>query len=265
MSDEQKIQRNYYAIIPANVRYDRDLIPSAKLLYGEITALCNEKGFCWAKTQYFQDLYGVSRISIQKWLKSLEENGYISREVIYKENSKEVDKRVIRIVSTPSKEKLATSLRKVSTPSKEKLTENNTSNNTINEEEDIIYKYKEIHDKIIALSEKNTEHARKILQVYQYLKNANVGIKDINEIIEFLYGNIQYLNARCIIAQHKACVFQSKTDEGLFDYAKFFIKGLQIRYANQLLENKETTVQFNKAFGISELPKITMYNWLKGE
>ena len=106
MSDEQKIQRNYYAIIPANVRYDQDLIPSAKLLYGEITALCNEKGFCWAKTQYFQDLYGVSRTSIQKWLKSLEVNGYISREVIYKENSKEVDKRVIRIVNTPSKEKL---------------------------------------------------------------------------------------------------------------------------------------------------------------
>lgn len=106
MSDEQKIQRNYYAIIPANVRYDRDLIPSSKLLYGEITALCNEKGFCWAKTQYFQDLYGVSRVSIQKWLKSLEANGYISREVIYKENSKEVDKRVIRIVNTPDKEKL---------------------------------------------------------------------------------------------------------------------------------------------------------------
>ncbi|MEQ7088987.1 helix-turn-helix domain-containing protein [Enterococcus gallinarum] len=130
------------------------------------------------------------------------------------------------------------------------------------EEEDI---YKEIHDKIIALSEKNTEHARKILQVYHYLKNANVGTKDINEIIEFLCGNIQYLNARCIIAQHKACVFQSKTDEGLFDYAKFFMNGLQIRYANQLLENKETTVQFNKAFGITELPTITMYNWLKGE
>ncbi|ELA62172.1 helix-turn-helix domain-containing protein [Enterococcus faecium] len=113
MSDEQKIQRNYYAIIPANVRYDRDLITSSKLLYGEITALCNEKGFCWAKTQYFQDLYGVSRVSIQKWLKSLEANGYISREVIYKENSKEVDKRVIRIVNTPDKEKLATPLTKV--------------------------------------------------------------------------------------------------------------------------------------------------------
>ncbi|MDT2797581.1 helix-turn-helix domain-containing protein [Enterococcus cecorum] len=141
---------------------------------------------------------------------------------------------------------------------------NKYKKNKFKKEEEDIYKYKEIHDKIIALAEKNTENARKILQVFQYLKNANVGTKDINEIIEFLYGNIQYLNARCIIAQHKACVVQSKTDEGLFDYAKFFINGLQIRYQNQLLENKETTVQFNNAFGITELPTITMYNWLKG-
>ncbi|MBO6359632.1 MULTISPECIES: helix-turn-helix domain-containing protein [Enterococcus] len=261
MSDEQKIQRNYYAIIPANVRYDRDLIPASKLLYGEITALCNEKGFCWAKTQYFQDLYGVSRVSIQKWLKSLEANGYISREVIYKENSKEVDKRIIRIVNTSGKEKLATPLTKVNTSGKEKLTENNTSN--INEEEDI--NIKEIYTKISVLYEKNNENGRKLLQVYQYLKNANVDVKDIRKIIEFLYENTQYLNAQCIITQHKACVFQAKTDQGLFDYTKFFLKGLQIRYKNQLLENIETTDQFNKAFGIKELPKIPMHNWLKGE
>ena len=35
MSD--KIQKNYYAIIPADVRYDKRLKPLARLLYGEIT------------------------------------------------------------------------------------------------------------------------------------------------------------------------------------------------------------------------------------
>ncbi|EME8271235.1 helix-turn-helix domain-containing protein, partial [Enterococcus faecium] len=79
------------------------------------------------------------------------------------------------------------------------------------------------------------------------------------------YENIQYLNAQCIITQHKVCVSQANTDEGLFDYAKYFLKGLQIRYKNQLLENIETTDQFNKAFEIKELPKVPLHNWLKGE
>lgn len=45
--------RSYYAIIPANIRYDTRLKANSKLLYGEITALCNEKGFCWASNDYF--------------------------------------------------------------------------------------------------------------------------------------------------------------------------------------------------------------------
>ena len=41
----------YYAVIPANVRYDKRLKPNAKLLFGEITCLTNKKGFCWAVPQ----------------------------------------------------------------------------------------------------------------------------------------------------------------------------------------------------------------------
>ena len=79
---------NYYAVIPADVRYNKNLSPNSKLLYAEITALCNMNGKCTATTDYFCKLYEVSRISIQKWLKILEKNNYIKRVNIYKQGIK---------------------------------------------------------------------------------------------------------------------------------------------------------------------------------
>mgnify|MGYP003137679284 FL=1 len=97
---------NYYAVIPAQVRYSKKLTPNAKLLYAEITALCNMNGKCTASTEYFCKLYEVSRVSIQKWLKILEDNNHIKRVNIYKQGSKEILTRVITLVNIPGKEKL---------------------------------------------------------------------------------------------------------------------------------------------------------------
>ena len=100
------IKPNYYAVIPAEVRYNKKLTPNAKLLYAEITALCNMNGKCTASTQYFCRLYEVSRVSIQKWLKSLEDNNYIKRINIYEQGSKQILTRIITLVNIPCKEKL---------------------------------------------------------------------------------------------------------------------------------------------------------------
>ncbi|MGX8233977.1 conserved phage C-terminal domain-containing protein [Bacillus subtilis] len=119
-------KKSYYAIIPANVRYDNNIRPNAKLLYGEITALCNEKGYCWATNQYFADLYSVSKKSVSNWINELVEQGYITNELIYKEGSKEILHRYIRIVQYPNEEKFHRGM-------EEKVKDNNTSfNNTSN-------------------------------------------------------------------------------------------------------------------------------------
>lgn len=89
------IHRSYYAIIPANIRYDTSVTPNAKLLYGEITALCNERGYCWASNEYFANLYGVSKVSISKWISQLVESGYINSIIEYKEGIKLFFNRVI--------------------------------------------------------------------------------------------------------------------------------------------------------------------------
>lgn len=70
-------QPSYYAIVPANVRYCKKLEPNAKLLYGEITALCNSKGYCWASNQYFADLYDVDIRTIKRWIVSLASHNFI--------------------------------------------------------------------------------------------------------------------------------------------------------------------------------------------
>lgn len=92
---EKKTQAGYNATIPAFVRYDKELTMGARMLYGEITALCNKEGYCWATNSYFADLYEVSIDTVSRWVTSLEKKGYIKRDVVYKENSKEVKERRI--------------------------------------------------------------------------------------------------------------------------------------------------------------------------
>ena len=85
----------YYAVIPATVRYDTTLSANTKLLYGEITSLCNEKGYCYATNNYFADLYGVSKISISRWIKQLIDQGYIVSKVEYAKKTKEIKRRYL--------------------------------------------------------------------------------------------------------------------------------------------------------------------------
>ena len=75
---------NYYAIIPAGVRYS-EIKPNAKLLYGEITALTNKKGYCFASNNYFAELYNVNKNTISLWIKELKDFGFIYVELKYKD------------------------------------------------------------------------------------------------------------------------------------------------------------------------------------
>lgn len=93
---------NYYAIIPASVRYDKRLNSTTKLLYGEITSLSNKEGFCWASNSYFAELYDVVPHTISKLISQLAQCGYITIELTYKEDSKQVDQRIIKITDAMS-------------------------------------------------------------------------------------------------------------------------------------------------------------------
>lgn len=125
------LRPSYYAIIPANVRYDSEISPNAKLLYGEITALCNQKGFCWATNEYFSKLYGVSDRTIRTLLKQLQDKNYIKINIINN------TKRLIYIDFTTPEENFLPPRKKTSRGVEENFLHNNTSNKTseyLNEE-----------------------------------------------------------------------------------------------------------------------------------
>ena len=117
-------QPTYYSILPASVRYNKNLKPNEKLLYSEITALTNKDGVCYATNEYFANLYGVTKVAISQWISNLEKEGLIDREIIYADGSKQILNRHIRIVIDPIKENF-------NTPIKQNFKDtiyNNTSN-----------------------------------------------------------------------------------------------------------------------------------------
>ena len=87
----------YWAVIPATVRYDPDLPPNAKILYGEITALSNAKGYCCARNAYFAELFGLGEKSVSRLIAQLAKGGYLRVEVIRDEKNEVVERRAIPI------------------------------------------------------------------------------------------------------------------------------------------------------------------------
>lgn len=155
------MKKSYYAIIPANVRYDKSLRANSKLLYGEITALCNEKGYCWASNSYFADLYEVTKETISRWISELVDKGYLTVDLIYKDGTNQIINRYIRISHEPIDEK-------INTPIDEKVKGNNTSTNTTvnnTSNKDIVGKpdipYKEIIEYLNQKTGKNYRYQTK--------------------------------------------------------------------------------------------------------
>ena len=124
---------NYYAIIPADVRYDNELRPNEKLLFGEISALANKTGVCFANNNYFSELYGVQPNAIATWIKHLKAKDYIKVEYEYKSGTKEIAKRHITLGgiqkdTTSYSKEYRGGIQKDSTGGIQKGEDNNTSN-----------------------------------------------------------------------------------------------------------------------------------------
>ena len=98
--NEDNIRSSYYAIIPAYIRYNKELKFAERLLYGEITALSNKQGYCFASNRYFANLYDVSISTISRWISHLVELNTLYVEVV-RNDKKEIIERRIYVIDNP--------------------------------------------------------------------------------------------------------------------------------------------------------------------
>ena len=216
----------YYGILPANVRYDKNLKPMEKIMYSELTALSNKNGYCNASNSYFAELYEVHKNTVGLWINHLEKLGYIKSQLIYE--GKEIKERRIFItpinekidtyqlkdldpinkkIDTPINEKIDTYQlkdldpinKKIDTPINEKIEDNNTSiNNTrliiTNNNLENIIEDQEQKEKVVINSNGALQQEIKMLlgvrkiKVFDIIK-LNKPIERIKEVIDYCNKN----------------------------------------------------------------------------
>ena len=82
--------------IPKEIWLSKNLTLTEKVFLTEIDSLDNSNG-CFASNEHFATFFNLSKNRCSEIIKSLEKKGYVDIEYIYKENSKEILKRIINI------------------------------------------------------------------------------------------------------------------------------------------------------------------------
>ena len=174
-NSEQK--PSYYSILTADVRYHDKLSPFDKLLYSDITALTNKKGYCNASNKYFSKVFNKSIRAISRSISTLSDNSLITTTLIRDENNEIVERKIYlnQTVSIGMEENVYTPIAKNDdTPIAKNVQYNNTSNiNTTS---------KNIKSNSInTITKKKSNHYDLILESWNEFARSN-GLSEIRQL-----------------------------------------------------------------------------------
>ncbi|MCK9477731.1 MAG: helix-turn-helix domain-containing protein [Candidatus Muirbacterium halophilum] len=127
-----KEQPSYYSILTASVRYSKSISDFEKILFSDITCLTNKNGICTATNNYFAEAFSKSKSTISRSIANLEKAGFIQITLIFKNESREVEKRNIRISENRKNDDRGISKNDDRGISKNEQDNNTSNNNTSN-------------------------------------------------------------------------------------------------------------------------------------
>lgn len=120
--------QSYYMVIPSEI-WDANITAKAMILYGHITVLSNKKKYCYATNNYFEEVMKCSSSVIKRAIKELEDNQFITREFVYKEDSMEIEERKIYLNTGLVKNEPRPRVKNEPRPRVSRDLDNTTSNN----------------------------------------------------------------------------------------------------------------------------------------
>jgi uncharacterized phage protein (TIGR02220 family) len=178
------MERGFKGIwIPKEIWLDGTLSIQEKVFLVEIDSLDNDDDGCFASNEYFSNFFKLSKNRCSEIIKSLEKKGFIKIKYLYKENSKAIDKRVIKLFEKPKRGIRDTDrcIRKTEGGYSEKCEDNNTYLNiTINNS---IYSI--VIDKLNTLANKSYKSSSKKTQQLIIARiNEGYSLEDFYKVIE---------------------------------------------------------------------------------
>ena len=239
---ESYVQSSYYAIIPAYIRYNKELKFAERLMYGEITALSNKEGYCFASNRYLADLYRVSQSTISRWISHLAEIGSLHIEII-RNDKKEIIERRIYVVDNPY---VQNSTYPICKKSKDNIINNNMLdsffNYIINKEKKNAKEFENLESQILEVLENYEMIFTE--EILKYMRTENIEkVKVISYSLALtVKENVSHLlykmNREQIISLYDECKLRESqnkdTDNEIINFTNYFYKSLK----SQLLRGK---------------------------
>ena len=255
---ENNLPSSYYAIIPAYIRYNKELKFAERLMYGEITALSNKEGYCFASNRYFADLYGVSISTISRWISHLAELGSLHIEII-RNDKKEIVERRIYVVDNPYMQNnqypyVQNSTYPICKKSKDNIINNNMLdsffNYIINKEKQIPKEFENLESEILDVLEKYEMIFTE--EIIGFMKPENIEkVKVISYSLALtVKENVSHLlykmNREQIISLYDECKLRESqnkdTDNEIINFTNYYYKSLK----GQLLRGKSPSFFMTK-------------------
>ena len=193
---ESSAKPDNYILIPAEVKNCKELKPNEKIIFGDITCLCNQKGYCWAGNHYFAELYGVSKRSVSRYINQLKELNFITVEMI-RDANKNVIKRTIKINDNPIEKTDYTSGQNCLAPIDRTVQYNNTSNNNKKEKDILFNEFWDAYDKKIGRGACKKKFLKLDINICEKCVDVVYEYSESTPDIQYRKNPITWLNQEC--------------------------------------------------------------------